>query len=147
MIVPRAAIAWAARRFYNENYVSMPMRHAHRFEGSAVRSLRYEWQHARRWEHLAVRTTGEASLADDDSEETFITEHYWGYAAQADGGTLEYQVEHPRWQVWQATDVDYESDVSGLYGEGFAEALSGPPTSAFVADGSAVQVRVGVPLR
>jgi uncharacterized protein YqjF (DUF2071 family) len=144
-IVPRRAIAWAARRFYNENYVCMPMRHDHRFDGANPQSLRYGWQHAGQWEHLAVNTAGESYLPDENSEETFITEHYWGYAAQADGSTLEYQVEHPRWQVWQATDVDYDSDVGKLYGEGFAEALRQPPTSAFVADGSEVKVRVGMP--
>jgi len=93
---------------------------------------------------VSVTASGEPVTPADDSEETFITEHYWGYAAQRDGGTLEYEVEHPRWQVWQATDVEYDCDVGSLYGEGFADALRREPSSAFVADGSAVNVRDGV---
>jgi hypothetical protein len=74
------------------------------------------------------------------SEEEFITEHYWGYTRQRDGGTIEYRVEHPRWNVWTAVDSRLEGDIARVYGDAFAEALSGTPTSAFVADGSPVTV-------
>ena len=36
--------------------------------------------------------------------EEFITEHYWGYTAQRNGGCTEYKVEHPRWNVWKARE-------------------------------------------
>ena len=77
------------------------------------------------------------------SEEEFITEHYWGYAAQRDGGTVEYQVEHPRWNVWRADHVRFDCDIARLYGPQFAPWLTRLPTSAFVADGSGVVVRRG----
>ncbi len=79
----------------------------------------------------------------DDAEETFITEHYWGYARQRDGTTIEYRVEHPRWRVWRAVSALLECDVTSLYGPRFAEALSALPCSAFVAEGSPVVVRRG----
>jgi hypothetical protein len=59
---------------------------------------------------------------------------------------MEYQVEHPRWGVWRATAASLECDVSRFYGPVFAAALSGAPSSAFIADGSAVTVRRGVRL-
>ena len=143
-IVPRFAIAWTARTFYNENYVSMPMRHElHLPQGDGDGAVRYEWRHAGRWNRLGAAFTGAPALAPDDSEETFISEHYWGYAAQPDGSTVEYQVEHPRWRVWKATHPELDCDAGELYGRQLEPFLGGPPTSAFVAEGSPVRVRRG----
>ena len=86
-------------------------------------------------------------LPEESSEEAFITEHDWGYTAQRDGSTLEYQVEHPRWNVWQASNAELVCDVATLYGSAFAPLLTGAPSSCFVADGSAVQVRRGARLK
>ncbi len=140
-VVPRAAIAWVARNVYNENYVALPMRHH-----IALPRVSYEWNHAATWSRLAVTCSGEAFLPDEDSEEAFITEHYWGYALQQDGATLEYQVEHPRWNVWRSSTSSLDGDVDGLYGSELGSFLKGKPSSAFVADGSAVVVRKGVPI-
>ena len=140
-VVPRAAIAWVARNVYNENYVALPMRHH-----IALPQVSYEWNHAATWSRLAVTCSGEAFLPDEDSEETFITEHYWGYALQQDGATLEYQVEHPRWNVWRSSTSSLDGDVDRLYGSELGSFLKGKPSSAFVADGSTVVVRKPVPI-
>ncbi len=148
-IVPRAAIAWVARVLYNERYVALPMRHSSNLPHGLGRTegrVGYEWRTGSRWNRLSVEVAGPATARPEDSEESFITEHYWGYAAQSDGGTLEYQVEHPRWKVWTGTDCRLDCDVERLYGRRFLRVLEGKPTSSFVADGSAVSVRKGVPL-
>jgi uncharacterized protein len=149
-IVPRRAIASIARWCYNEPYVALPMRH--RIEMHDRSGLvEYGWRFraarngSRAWQHLRVHTTGAAQLAAPDSEESFITEHYWGYTAQRDGGTLEYRVEHPPWKVWQGvkSDVDVRVEVEALYGAEFVPALATRPASAVVADGSPVTVYTG----
>jgi len=146
-IVPRAAIAWVARTLYNENYVALPMRHRVAQEAaSGAKSVAYEWRQGGRWSRLRVATQGRSEIPPADSEATFITEHYWGYARQRDGGTVEYRVEHPQWRVRAAVESEFECDVAALYGAPFAGALSGPPASAFLADGSAVTVRRGLRL-
>ena len=86
---------------------------------------------------------GTPAVPEDGSEEAFITEHYWGYSRQRDRSTVESQVEHPRWRVWRGAEASFDCDVAALYGAAFVEALSPPPASAFVADGSAVIVRRG----
>lgn len=149
-IVPRFAIAAVARGLYNEKYVAMPMRHHIDTDGKnglvAGGSVRYEWRLHNRWNSLAVQTTGTPSLPATGSEEEFITEHYWGYAAQRNGGCVEYRVAHPQWRVWQAAEARLECDAATLYGPQFAEALQAPPHSAFVADGSGITVSGGVHL-
>jgi uncharacterized protein len=145
-IVPRTAIAWVARRVYNENYVALPMAHDDEVGRAAEPRVAYRWSHGGRSHHLAVRVRGSPGLPEATSEEAFITEHYWGYVGQRNGGTLEYRVEHPRWRVWRASEAELDCDGAALYGPEFAPYLSASPSSAFLAEGSAVTVHRGRPL-
>lgn len=143
-LVPRWAIAFVARTIYGENYVSLPMRHSIASAGDAGDlAAHYGWHRDGNWEGLRATYSGQPSLALEVSEETFITEHYWGYAKQKAGSTVEYQVEHPRWHVWRAETSSLECDVKSLYGPEFVDSLAGEPSSAFVTVGSEIVVRKG----
>jgi len=135
-IVPRHAIALVARAFYNENYLRLPM--THRIEEGV--SAEYKWRFRSNWNRLLIRTAGEAAVWQPGSCEQFITEHYWGYAKQRDGSTLEYEVQHPPWRVWRAKAASSEGDVAALYGAEFGRMLSQQPHSALLAEGSPVRV-------
>jgi len=146
-LVPRRAIAWTARLFSNENYVALPMSHRWPSEGAGLHArTSYEWNYRGRRNRMELCTTGEAQETGPGSGEEFITEHYWGYARQRDGGTVEYQVEHPRWRVWAAREAKLDCDVENLYGKTFAPFLRPTPASAFLADGSPVKVFKGTRL-
>jgi uncharacterized protein YqjF (DUF2071 family) len=147
-IVPKVAIAAVARLVYNENYIALPMRHEVRAASFSPPSLavEYSWRFKNRWNRLEVKTRGSLQPITPGSEEEFITEHYWGYAAQKDGGGMEYQVEHPPWRVWQVNDCTLDCDVAELYGPAFIESLEAKPSSAFLAEGSPVIVRQGIRL-
>ena len=138
-LVPRRAIAVVASLLYNEPYRSAPMRHRIATIGEET-TREYAWRVGPDWTRLAARTRGAACPLRLGSEEEFITEHYWGYTRQRDGGTIEYRVDHPRWDVWNASDARLEGQLAPVYGDAFARALAGPPRSAFVADGSPVTV-------
>jgi uncharacterized protein YqjF (DUF2071 family) len=175
-IVPRWAIAAVARLAYGERYECRPMRHtlcrsaaaaaaSHadlaseasagsvgvrtpRPEGQAGGiHARYEWLSGCKWGGLRVEAAGEPELPADGSLEQFITEHYWGYAAQRDGDCVEYEVRHVPWQVWRCTSAAFDGYATDLYGRALAEVVARPPDSAFLADGSAVQVLSGRLLR
>lgn len=148
-IVPRLAIATVARIIYNENYVARRMWHGTDLTGiSFIKSgvVEYGWLETSGRNYLRVKTMGEPMQLETGSEEEFITEHYWGYASQRDGGTIEYKVEHPPWRVWQVSEAEFECDVENVYGGQFAESLRVKPSSAFVAEGSPIIVRKGVRL-
>jgi uncharacterized protein YqjF (DUF2071 family) len=138
-LVPRRAIAWTARLVYNEPYLALPMRH--RIDHG---EFEFGWKYAHAWHRLGATVRGEAQPIATGSEQEFIFEHYWGYTRQRDGGTVEYEVEHPRWRAWTAERSWFECDVGALYGEIFASPLAHPPRSAFVAEGSEVCVRRAV---
>ncbi len=140
-IVPRPAIAWTARLLYNEPYVALPMQaDAPTRPNQTPGRVSYAWRTKSGWNHMAVRPMGEPAPLRDGSKEQFITEHYWGYTAQRDGGTTEYQVAHPRWRVWQGAEPEFKCDVAALYGPEFVASLSAAPTSAFLAEGSEIAV-------
>lgn len=147
-LVPRVAIAIVARLAYNEPYLAVPMRSAVPAAATdAPGRLTYEWRMGAGWQHLRATAIGAPARPDPSSEAAFVTEHYWGYTRQRDGGTIEYAVEHPPWRVWAAEEADLAADVRRLYGEPFERSLAREPASAFVAEGSPVVVRRPVRLR
>ena len=140
-LVPKAAIAMVARLAYNEPYWALPMRSTvPRTPVDDPGCVSYQWRTGSRWQHLSAMASGRPALPASASEESFITEHFWGYTRQRDGATVEYEVEHPRWRVWAATESSLDADVPRLYGSSFARALAVSPVSAFIAEGSAVTV-------
>ncbi|HMG05388.1 MAG TPA: DUF2071 domain-containing protein [Chthoniobacterales bacterium] len=138
-LVPRQAIAIVARTFYGEPYYALPMRHSLEHKEGRVLA-EYQWRRGKRWETLGMTAIGEPQGVAQGSHEEFITEHYWGYTARR-SGTSEYRVEHPRWRLWTAQTTKFEADVATLYGPQFVAALSAPAVSAFIAEGSHIEVQ------
>jgi hypothetical protein len=144
-IVPKFMVSFVANWVYNENYVTLPMRSEVSLPlNGSIGRVNYAWEVGHCRHVLAAEFAGEPVLPAPGSEPEFITEHYWGYARQRDGGTVEYGVEHPPWRVWIAHNNHFDCDVGALYGSNFVPYLNKPPTSAFVADGSPVVVRRGM---
>ncbi len=142
-IVPRWAIAYVARTFYNENYTALPMEHEIRRVGGRSLRVEYRWRSAKTWSGISVQTDGDSAVPGESSVEQFITEHYWGYAAQNDGGCVEYRVTHPSWKVRQVQQSAFDGEAEETYGKDFAAVLAGKPHLAFLAEGSAVSVMRG----
>jgi uncharacterized protein YqjF (DUF2071 family) len=152
-LVPLPAVAWVARTLYGENYEARPMRNELR-RGEALLDqegalqpgdhLSYGWQSEDGlWGEIGGEVEGAAQPLVAGSHPHFIAEHYWGYAAQRDGGTMEYEVEHPPWQVHALARPFLRGDLIGLYGAELAHALNRPPDTAWVADGSEIKVNKG----
>ena len=142
-LVPRPAIAAVARWTYNEPYLAVPMSHDIALDPHTGGRVGYHWRHKGAEYRLAASVTGPARPLAPGSEAEFVTEHYWGYTRQRDGGTLEYEVQHPSWAVWSDAEASFAGPAHALYGDDFGQILSSPPRSAFVAVGSAVAVMAG----
>ena len=155
-VVPRLAIAAVARLLYNKNYVALAM--DHRVERAAgARELGAELGVGDRvvyrfrqpgtepeWGEVGATVAGPAEALVAGSHAHFIAEHYWGYARQRGGGTVEYQVHHPAWGVHPVEKVELTGDLRALYGEALGAALEWEPDTAFLACGSEVRVDRGV---
>ena len=145
-VVPRAAITVVARWCYNENYVTAPMRHHIRYsqpEASTLDEVEYSWTYQGERHRMAASCHGACRAMDVGSPEEFIAEHYWGYSRSRSGALIEYEVRHPRWRIWKVSRAIFEGDPERLYGRALRSRLQGPPDSAFVAEGSPIEVCTG----
>lgn len=137
-LVPKVAVTAIARLAYGENYSCVPMSHKlEAREGQLL--LEYSWGAGTALCTISATTTKEPYLPEKGSLGEFITEHYWGYAVRNDQ-TVEYQVDHPQWQVREADSAQFSGDGARFYGTDFGGLLEHPPDSAFIAEGSAVTV-------
>ena len=71
----------------------------------------------------------------------FITEHYWGYTKINDKETSEYQVQHPRWEVYKTKNYLLDVNFGKTYGSRFGFLNSETAQSVFLAEGSAIEVK------
>jgi uncharacterized protein len=141
-IVPKFAIAFVARTIYNEPYLACPMD-----ESVSDTHAEYRWKTQGKWNTLRAEFNGEPVPQLPGSESEFITEHYWGYCGQRNGTTLEYEVKHPSWRIWNATEYKFDCDIAANYGNEFTPYLQAQPTSVFIAEGSSVEVWQGETVR
>ncbi len=140
-LVPKLAIAATARLCYGEKYSCVPMAHHIQVQSEKnTLEAEYSWGSGSRRCAIWLQTVGDSFLPADRSLSQFITEHYWGYAAQRDGGCVEYEVQHPRWVVRNAGEASFTGNAAHYYGADFATVLLRRPDSAFLAAGSAVTV-------
>jgi hypothetical protein len=149
-LAPHRAIAWMARLLYGENYVTVPVRPTIDVPANGdgrMRRFGYAWQLAGRDYRIEAEGTGPGYHAGPGSEAEFILDQSWGYSGRPGRPTIEYRVEHPPWTIWSTRAARFDGDVAALYGTSFVEALSAPPRSAYLADGSGVSLYRGARLR
>lgn len=142
-LVPKRAVAWLARLAYNEPCRRVPMAHSLEGDRGSPDAVEYRWRLGAHEFSLGGRLAAAPQPLERPSEAEFITEHYWGYTRQPDGGTLEYRVAHPSWMVTDLVAPRLTGSLAPLYGPAWAEVLGGAPRSAYYADGSAVDVYAG----
>ncbi len=143
-LVPKYMVAAVARFAFNENYSRVPMSHqivAH--VDSHATEAEYTWGSGQDRCVMRVETEGPSFFPADGLLSQFITEHYWGYVAQPDGGCLEYEVQHVQWSICNANRAEFDGNLAGLFGAKIARALTRIPDSAFLSEGSPVTVFKG----
>jgi uncharacterized protein YqjF (DUF2071 family) len=138
-IVPKPAIAWVANTLYHEHYEAMPMRYQQE-RGEVSQKVVYEWKKGGRWHSLEVEASTQKQPLLPESEAAFILEHYWGYSWVNRRETIEYEVKHPSWLVYEVQRYRIDVDFKEVYGKEFAFLNSQAPCSVFLAEGSAVRV-------
>jgi uncharacterized protein YqjF (DUF2071 family) len=144
-LVPKLAVAAIARIAFGENYSRVPMAHSiHTQPETGAVEAEYCWGSGPSRCSMRLEAGESSFVPPDNSLGQFITEHYWGYSARADGGCLEYEVQHPRWLVREAKTAIFLGDATHYYGVEFGKLLMLPPDSAFLAEGSPVTVFKGV---
>lgn len=138
-IVPKSAISLIANTLYNEKYSTMRMKHFLNEHGEEIQ-MGYHWKHKNKWNRIEAITQNKLVPMLAGSEEEFIAEHYWGYSRYNNATTVEYAVQHPRWEVYPVKEYTIDCDFSALYGNRFSSLQTAVPNSVFVAKGSAISI-------
>jgi uncharacterized protein len=141
-IVPRLAIATVANVLYGEPYESWSM--SNRRDS---RTVCYEWQKGDLANRLSVERGELLGVPADDSHDSFIIEHYWGYTDRGNRRTDEYKVEHPKWNLFSARNEVIDVDFGAVYGREFAFLSDQKPHSVVLAAGSEISVYKGDKLK
>ena len=136
--VPKPAISFVANTFYNEKYVTYRMKHSWQLKEKL--DIGYYWEKNKSWNKLEATASVTPCDLVTGSKEEFITEHYWGYSSINDERTGEYEVQHPRWQIYPVEKFNIECDFKALYGDDFAALDQTTPASVFLAEGSPVTI-------
>jgi uncharacterized protein YqjF (DUF2071 family) len=137
-IVPRRAIAWIANTVYKERYSVSRMRN-NVLAGNNEITVGYQWKR-KTWNKIEVVADSIPTSLTPGSKEEFITEHFWGYSQKTNDRTVEYHVEHPRWDIYKINDYRIDCDFEKIYGKQFGFMNDHKPVSVFMAEGSPVRI-------
>ena len=138
-LVPRRAIACAARWLYGEPYTAVPMGHRIEHTGSSIH-VEYRWRRGGKWESLGVLGRGEPQAlrpVPTRSSSPSTT----GATRPGGGGCSEYQVEHPPWRIWSGTESYLHADVLRFTASCSSRPSPPGPSPTLIAEGSEVTVR------
>jgi uncharacterized protein len=135
-LVPKSAISFVANTIYKEHYESVPMGHLWEFS-EEKQLIEYSWE-TRGQKFSFSANAGIAPI--ENSEATFITEHYWGYTTLDKAKTSEYEVIHPKWNVYKVNDFTSKVDFGLVYGKDFESLNMQNPISVLLAEGSEISV-------
>ena len=137
--VPNKTVAWVANKLYKEHYIAIPTKHRWT-DTNTHKTIRYEWQVQKAWNHLEVTAQAQALPMQTGSIEAFIYEHYYGYTKIDDKHSSEYKVNHPSWTIHAIEQYDIQCDFEKFYGSDFKILNTAKPQSIMLAEGSAVSV-------
>jgi len=138
-IVPGRALTFIANSIFREKYVTMRMKHLWQTKDDLLQ-IAYSWKQHQKWNTFSLTADPTPVEIKVNSEEEFITEHYWGYTPINSGLCSEYQVEHPRWLTYKVKEYKIDVDFGEVYGSQFNFLTKHVPNSVMLAEGSEIAV-------
>jgi uncharacterized protein YqjF (DUF2071 family) len=136
-LVPRHFVGSMARLLYREPYQIVPMRS--KVSPGPPPDVQYEWNITGHWCTVAAAGEGAGNEPVPGSLDEFLTVRHWGYNGEKGKDTLEYRVDHPRWNIWHPERPRVEYNPEALCGTELARELK-TPVSTLIADGSGVAI-------
>lgn len=138
--VPYKAVAWMANKLYKEHYTAVKTKHKWELN-NATKKITYQWLLNKKWNIINVEANNQILEMPKNSFEEFIFEHYYGYTKVDDTITSEYKINHPRWNINSVITTKIDCDFEANYGSDFSFLNLTEPTSVFMAEGSAIEVK------
>ena len=143
-LVPRAAIAWTARLFYNEPYERVGMESFRSETGPLV--VRHELWKKKSLHGLRVELGDVLGIPEENTPDHFFKEHDLGFGVRRNGKVLCYRVDHEVWKIREIKSVELDWDFGKVYGNEWAFLNEAEPRYQLFAEGSHVRVHHPFPL-
>jgi hypothetical protein len=105
--------------------------------------VEYGWNELGKSHTIQLKRGDKIGVPVAGSHAEFIIEHYWGYTRRRGQRTDEYKVEHPKWDLYESSDVNIDVDFGTVYGKDFAFLNDTEPYSVLLAKGSEIAVYKG----
>ncbi|MEO5911995.1 MAG: DUF2071 domain-containing protein [Pelobium sp.] len=140
-VVSKPMISLVANTLFNEHYETLKTKHNWLINKESL-EISYQWK-KKNWYSLAVEANAISKPMQAGSQEEFIAEHYWGYTKAGKNKSLEYAVEHPKWEIYEVKNYKIDADFEDLYGSDFKFLNQENPNSIFLVEGSEVLIRDG----
>lgn len=137
--VPSWMIATTARLLYNEPYHSARMSMAVKDTPESVTAT-YTVQWGGKRHSLQAVGAKPSFQPGPDSAEQWFKEHFWGFGTSRGRNLIQYEVNHPKWEIYPVRKFGIEVDWSSLYGPEWSEMQGREPDSVVFAVGSNVSV-------
>jgi len=138
-IVPKRAVTFIANAFYNERYETQKMSHIWKNSNDSL-ITEYHWLQKGKEQFFKLETELNPHAILLNSKDEFITEHYWGYGKKTTSKTTEYEVRHPKWEVYDVKNYEVQVDFAANYGADFEFLNIATPTSVMLAEGSLISI-------
>jgi hypothetical protein len=138
--VPNKIVAFIANKLYKEHYTAIPTKYNWQID-QVQKQIQYQWKVNKTWNSIKVNASTEKEKMKSGSFEEFIFEHYYGYTKVNENKSLEYKVEHPRWEINQIKDYQINCDFATFYGASFNVLNHAKPDSVMLAEGSDVRIK------
>jgi len=144
-LVPKYAIAWTAKLFYNEPYERRKMTSSveNQADKKLIKHTTWVQGEANRIEATIGQSLGWPKPGLPDY---FFKEHDLGFGVKRNGKVLCYRVEHPEWEVLEIEDYEINWDFGKVYGPEWAFLNGLEPLYKLCALGSPVKVYHPFPL-
>lgn len=139
-LVPKGAIAWTAKLFYNEPYERARMSSVKEGPAGNPDVVRHELWKKGKAHRVAVELGESQGIPLNNTVDYFFKEHDLGFGVRRNGDVLCYQVEHEEWKVRKIKEVKLDWDFGAVYGKKWAFLNEQEPTYALFAEGSDVRV-------
>lgn len=137
--VPNKIVAWIANKLYKEHYIAIPTKHKWKVS-TDKKEIQYDWKVKSKWNSIQVEASAIKQKMEIGSMEEFIFEHYFGYTKVNSKHTIEYKINHPKWEINSINNYQIICDFAAFYGDGFNVLNATKPHSVMLAEGSDISV-------
>ncbi len=144
-LVPKHAIAWTAKLFYNEPYERRKMI-SEVLGDDQKGTIRHDTWFGNTQCSIEATIGPSQGFPPKNTPDYFFKEHDLGFGVRKSGQVLCYRVDHPEWEVREILSYKINWDFGAAYGEEWAFLNQEEPLYKLCAVGSPVKVYHPFPL-